>query len=76
MHISADSRFVPSQWEMSLQDNAVSDWLGAILESALHVINPKCDKGKVTMIQTSSTSFARPWFKGVTENENKDTSKN
>ena len=31
----ADSRFVPSQWEMSLQSNIVSHWLGAILESAL-----------------------------------------
>ena len=31
------SRLVPSQWEMSLQSNAVSYWLGANLESALHV---------------------------------------
>ena len=31
----ADSRFVPSQWETSLQSNAVSRWLGANLESAL-----------------------------------------
>ena len=30
----ADSRFAPSQWEMSLQSNAVSHWLGANLESA------------------------------------------
>ena len=29
----ADSRLVPSQWEMSLQSNAVSHWLGANLES-------------------------------------------
>ena len=29
-----DSRFAPSQWEMSLQSNAVSYWLGADLESA------------------------------------------
>ena len=28
-------RFVPSQWETSLQSNAVSHWLGANLESAL-----------------------------------------
>ena len=33
----ADSRFVPSQWETSLQSNAVSHWLGANLESALNV---------------------------------------
>ena len=31
----ADSRLVPSQWEMSLQANAVSHWLGANIESAL-----------------------------------------
>ena len=29
----ADSRFVPSQWETSLQSNGVSHWLGANLES-------------------------------------------
>ena len=31
----ADSRFVPSQWETSLQSNDVSHWLGVSLESAL-----------------------------------------
>ena len=31
----ADSRLVPSQWETSLQSNAVSHWPGANLESAL-----------------------------------------
>ena len=31
----ADSWLVPSQWETSLQSNAVSHWLGANLESAL-----------------------------------------
>ena len=31
----ADYRFAPSQWEMSLQSNAVCHWLGANLESAL-----------------------------------------
>ena len=31
----ADSRLVPSQWETSLQSNAVSHWLGTNLESAL-----------------------------------------
>ena len=34
MHIRADSRFVPSRWETSLQCNAVSHWLGANLETA------------------------------------------
>ena len=36
----ADSRLAPSQWETSLQSNAVSHWLGANLESALQYI--KC----------------------------------
>ena len=31
----ADSRLAPSQWETSLQSNAVSHWLGANLESVL-----------------------------------------
>ena len=31
----ADFRFLPSQWEMLLQSNAFSHWLGANLESAL-----------------------------------------
>ena len=31
----ADSRLAPSQWETSLQSNAVSHWLGANLDSAL-----------------------------------------
>ena len=30
-----DSRLAPSQWEMLLQSNAVSHWLGTNLESAL-----------------------------------------
>ena len=32
----ADSRVAPSQWETSLQSNAVSHWVGVNLESALH----------------------------------------
>ena len=32
----ADSRLAPSQWETLLQSNALSHWLGANLESALH----------------------------------------
>ena len=30
-----DSRFAPGQWEMSLQSNAISHWLGTNLDSAL-----------------------------------------
>ena len=33
--LRADSRFVPSHWEMSLQSKDVSHWLGASLKSAL-----------------------------------------
>ena len=33
--LRADSRLAPSQWEASLQSNAVSHWLGANLESAM-----------------------------------------
>ena len=38
VHISrADSRFSPSQWETALLCNDISHWLGANLESALHI---------------------------------------
>ena len=33
----ADFRLAPSQWETSLQSNAVSHWLGANLDSALYI---------------------------------------
>ena len=35
--LRADSRLAPSQWETSLQSNAISHWLGANLESALRL---------------------------------------
>ena len=35
LYINADFRFAPSQWEMPLQSNVVSYWLGTNLESAL-----------------------------------------
>ena len=35
-HCRVDSRLVSCQWEMSLQSNAISHWLGTNLESALH----------------------------------------
>ena len=37
--IRTDSRLAPSQWETSLQGNAVSHWLGANLESALRMVD-------------------------------------
>ena len=36
--IRADSRLVSSQWETSLQSNAISHWLGTTLESALMIM--------------------------------------
>ena len=34
-----DFRFAPSQWDTSLQSNAVSHWLGANLESASNAVS-------------------------------------
>ena len=60
----ADSRFVPRQWELSLQSNAVSHWLGANLESALayalyqdilsdlHLALSRCTVLLITLLQT------------------------
>ena len=42
-----DSRFVPSQWETSLQSNAVSHWLCANLESALLKITRSLQNARV-----------------------------
>ena len=36
-HLRAGYRFAPCQWEMSLLCNNISHWLGASLESALHL---------------------------------------
>ena len=41
-YIRADSRLAPSQWETSLQSNAVSHWLGTNLESALNTYSCHC----------------------------------
>ena len=38
IHFRADSRFALNQWETELLWNGVSHWLGASLESALHLI--------------------------------------
>ena len=37
----ADSRLAPSQWQTSLQRNAVSQWLGANLKPALRILSGK-----------------------------------
>ena len=52
MEVRADSRLSPSQWETSLQSNAVSHWLGANLESAW-----KCFKEMVTYFSLNSSAM-------------------
>ena len=48
LHIfRADSRLSPSQWEMSLQSNAISHWLSANLESTLIFVMIGSDSGLV-----------------------------
>ena len=49
----ADSGYAPSQWEISLQSNSVSHWLGANLESALQNCKqngPQLDSFRVSYI--------------------------
>ena len=43
IYIKTDSMLAPSQWETSIQSNAVSHWLGANLASALHILLPVTD---------------------------------
>ena len=53
--IRADSRLAPSQWETSLQSNAISHWLGANLESALSILIGRSSK-------TTDNYFCKMWF--------------
>ena len=56
-----DSRFAPSQWEMSLQSNTVSHWLGTNLESAL---NHMIYQGKSHLHLSCEMQFwedTKPW---------------
>ena len=53
---SADYRLAPSQWETSLQSNAVSHWLGTNLESAL-----KCD----VTCRRNDTGISEVWTLAV-----------
>ena len=59
-----DSSFAPSQWETSLQSNAVSNWLGAKLESGLensvvicHAIYQNRDKDKLDNMGVKKLGF-------------------
>ena len=45
-----DSRLVPSQWEMSLQSNAVSHWLGINLESDLIHLKWFLDSNRISFL--------------------------
>ena len=59
----ADSRLAPSQWETSLQSNAVSHWLGASLESALSKYSPMCPiltSGAIKAMVPSSCPWNSP----------------
>ena len=57
----ADTRLVPNQWEMSLQRNVASHWLGANLESVLI-----CDHG-----WSSGICCFKVWFILATRDVNK-----
>ena len=52
----AESRFAPSQWETSLQSNAVSHRLGANLESVMLTNSMKLGKHKSRMCVSMTTS--------------------
>ena len=54
-NIRVDSRFAPSQWETSLQSNAVSHWVGVNLESSQQYC-----KFNVSLIQELITFFEPP----------------
>ena len=56
-----DSRFASSQWETSLQCNAVSHWLGANLESALlpHTHCISC----ISILEITSYIWLVKWWK-------------
>ena len=58
---------MPSQWEMLLQSNAFSHWLGTNLESALNVLAPdlqlsRSDVNRVIRYQYSSIVMVTRWI--------------
>ena len=55
----ADFRFTPSQWETSLQSNAVSHWLGASLKSALNFGPSITNQGSSYTLYISATRDER-----------------
>ena len=64
----ADSRLAPSQWE-TLQSNTVSHWLGANLESALHVLAQVCMTNTCTVLLSETRNLEMPrWERRSTRN--------
>ena len=55
----ADSRFAASQWEISLQSNTISHWLGANLQSALC---NGCSHSVVYVSQVKMSLTTPHWF--------------
>ena len=51
-HIGADSRLVPSQWETSLQSNAVSHWLAQTQDQpSIVAMHHKCPLSQLSLMQ-------------------------
>ena len=59
--LRADFRLAPSQWETSLQSNAVSHWLGANLKSALLLISGLTN-GPTLVISSTALSVIHVLF--------------
>ena len=61
--LRADTRLAPSQWETSLQSNAVSHWLDANLESAVELLFlfPAPDQPQVSAQAVNSTAIHVTW---------------
>ena len=62
----ADSSFVPSQWETSLQSNAISNWLGANLKSALRFMFTWVLLGYEKLILFYSLTMVNSWQLSMT----------
>ena len=58
----AHSRLAPSQWETSLQSNAVSHWLGANLESALNEEMTHMGVHHHVLLAEINTNWIKPCF--------------
>ena len=52
--------YVPSQWEMALQCNAISHWLGAYTEWSLHMFKLWHQTGHYSIIQGTSIVLSAP----------------